>query len=143
MEEVQVSDCFELIDESRDDVRVEWVIARAEFAADGMNRAAAELYGSIAETLAEARAHPEVWVPVAEHVIPTDSAEFAVRAAVMDVAVRLGRAESTVRAYAQVATTLQERFASAVGEVRRWAGVGAECPRGRRDGCDAPGGPAR
>ena len=64
------------------EVRVEWGIARAQFASEGMNRSAADLFGTIADTLYEAHDHPEVWVGPGLHSVPTDVQEFAMRAAV-------------------------------------------------------------
>jgi hypothetical protein len=82
--------------------RLDDAIAHAEVAARWAAAAAAEQFRAIAETLSEARAHPELFLgPPARHRLSArDSAaaaDFAERAAVADLALRLRLPESTVR----------------------------------------------
>jgi hypothetical protein len=88
-------------DPSLPDVRVEWAIAKAEFAARGAARSAAEQLAAIHETLSEARDFPSVYLGPGS----ADS-QFAERAAVADLAVRLSISENTVRSQAAQASTL-------------------------------------
>jgi hypothetical protein len=63
---------------------------------------------AIDTTLREAVAHPEVFIEA--ETLRGDAVEFAERAAVADLAVRLNVAEATVRAHGHVARTLRERL---------------------------------
>jgi hypothetical protein len=92
------------------DVRVEFGFARLEYAFRAANRATAEQWAATAEILAEARAHPEVFVDPDARLRPRERVEFAERAAAADIAVRLGLSESTVRAQAFDAETLKVRL---------------------------------
>ncbi len=94
-----------LLDPRLPDVRVEFGIARAEVAHSAIARSQAEQWAAIAATLREARDFPEVFLgPSGVH---PDAVEFAERAAIADLAVRLNLAESTVRQQAFEAETLQ------------------------------------
>lgn len=85
-----------LDDESLADVRVEFGMARAEFAVRAANLACAELWAAVLTTLREAREHPEVFLgPRA-----APDADFAERAAAADLAVRLSMSEGAVRGIA-------------------------------------------
>jgi hypothetical protein len=99
-----------LLDPRRADVRIESGIARAEFAQQTANRAAAELWLAIAEVLDEARLEPDVYVDAALTMPASEREEFAVRAAVADLAVRLGLSEASVRGHAFDADTLRTRL---------------------------------
>ena len=83
-------------------------MAEAEVAQRTIWRATAELFRAADAVLRDAVLHPEVYVD--ERYLRGDVTEFAVRAAVADLAVRLNLAGSTVRDYAHVAATLRERL---------------------------------
>jgi hypothetical protein len=100
MEEV-----LSLLDERLPDVRLEFGIARAEVAHAAIARAQAEQLSAIAATLREARDFPELYVGPSQ--LGPTAVEFAERAAIADLAVRLNLAESTVRAQAFEADTLR------------------------------------
>jgi hypothetical protein len=98
-----------LLDERNPDVRVEFGIARAEFAMRSASVAFAEQLAAIDAILAEARAFPEVFLGPSANVFDSDAVAFAERAAVADLAVRLCLSENTVRAQAHQAETLRQR----------------------------------
>ena len=97
-------------------VRVEVGMAAAVNAQRVQWRASAELFRAIDDTLAEAVAHPEVFLFVAPARVGAmsppsrDDGEFAERAAAADLAVRLSLAENTVRNHAIIAHTLRHRM---------------------------------
>ncbi|MDH6181107.1 hypothetical protein M2152_001289 [Microbacteriaceae bacterium SG_E_30_P1] len=96
-----------LLDESLPDTRALFGMARAEFAQSAATRAHAELVAAIADTVREAREFPYAFV---ENLRSNDDAvEFATRAIVADLAVRLGLSEGTVRTYAHEADLLRVR----------------------------------
>lgn len=97
-----------LLDSRHPEVRVEFGMARAEFAFRAATRAVAEQHAAIHATLAEARAFPEIFVGAALLRDP-GAVEFAVRAAVADLAVRLSIAEQTVRAQDHLTQSLLQR----------------------------------
>jgi hypothetical protein len=97
-----------LFDRADADTRVEFGMVEAEIAQRAQWRASAEVFRAIDATLREAAAHPEVFIDAA--MLRGDALEFAQRAAVADLAVRLSLAESTIRAYGTVAGTLRERL---------------------------------
>jgi len=97
-----------LLDPARAETRALFGMAEAEVAQHAMWRASAELFRAVDATVREAALHPEVFVD--EQYLRGDRIEFAVRAAVADLAVRLNLAESTVRDYAHIASTLRERL---------------------------------
>jgi hypothetical protein len=66
------------------------------------------VFRAIDDTLQEAAAHPELFLDA--QLLRGDAIEFAERAAVADLAVRLTVAEATVRAYGAAASTLRERL---------------------------------
>ena len=94
-----------LLDPRYPDVRIECSMARAEYALHAATVALAEQLAAIHETLVEARAFPEVFLGPCI-LSPPDAVAFAERAAVADLAVRLGLAEQTVRAQAEQARVL-------------------------------------
>ncbi len=87
------------------DVRLEFGLARAEVARRAVARAQAEQLSAIAATLLEAREFPELYLGPTQ--LGAEASEFAERAAVADLAVRLSLSESTVRAQAFEAQTLR------------------------------------
>ncbi|MDO7881496.1 HNH endonuclease signature motif containing protein [Salinibacterium soli] len=103
-----MSSSVDLLDPALPESRVEFGVARAEFAGMQAARAAAEQWSACADVLREARAYPEVYAGPG----PVDGArvEFAVRAAVADLAVRLGLTEHAVRDQAHIAEVLIRRM---------------------------------
>lgn len=91
---------MESLDPRYPDVRIECSMARAEYALHAATVALAEQLAAIHETLVEARAFPEVFLGPCILSTP-DAVAFAERAAVADLAVRLGLAEQTVRVQAE------------------------------------------
>jgi hypothetical protein len=91
------------------ELRLEDAIARAEFAQLCANKDAAVQYEAILATLHEAREHPELFLGDAVHHVATDRAEFAERAAIADLAVRLRLSETTIRMQAMRAADLRGR----------------------------------
>ena len=90
------------------ETRVLFGMAEAEVAQRTQRSAAAVAYRSIDEVLREAAAHPEVFID--EQMLRGDAVDMAVRAAVTDLAIRLGMAEQTVRSQGQIAAALRERM---------------------------------
>lgn len=78
------------------EARIEFGMARAEHALRASTRAIAEQFAAVHATLAEARAFPEIFVSAAL-AGTRDGAEFAVRAAIADLAARLSLSEQTIR----------------------------------------------
>jgi len=107
-----------LVDPAHADVRVEFGIARAEVALEFANRATAELWAAIADTLDEARAHPEVFVVPGLELRPQERIDFSVRAAAADLAVRLGISEASVRSHDAHVHTLRSRVPRLWAEFR-------------------------
>ena len=97
-----------LLDPANADTRVEFGMAEAEVAQHAQWRASAEVFRAIDATMREAAAHPEVFIDA--QMLRGDAVEFAERAAVADLAIRLNLAEATVRAQGHVASTLRERL---------------------------------
>ncbi|MDQ2697848.1 MAG: HNH endonuclease [Actinomycetota bacterium] len=97
-----------LLDPTDADTRVEFGMAEAEVAMRGQWRLSAAMFGAIDDTLHEAASHPEVFIDSAN--LRGDAVEFAVRAAVADLAVRLSLAEATIRGYGIAARNLRERM---------------------------------
>ena len=88
--------------------RVEWRLAEAEVAAWQTARAMATQMAAMADVLAEALRHPEVFVVIDGE--PTDlDLRIAYDAAIADLAVRLSIAEGTVATLAHQAATLRAR----------------------------------
>jgi hypothetical protein len=88
--------------------RIEWRLAEAEVAAWQAARAMAAQMAAIADVLAEAQRHPEVFAIVDGEPTASDL-EIAHHAAVADLAVRLSIAEGTVSVLAHQAATLRSR----------------------------------
>jgi hypothetical protein len=95
-----------LLDLRRPDVRIECSMARAEYALRATTVAQAEQLAAIHKTLVEARAFSEIFVGPSA-LSTQDAVSFAERAAVADLAVRLGLGEQAVRAQAEQARVLR------------------------------------
>ena len=141
-----------LLDPAEAETRVVFGMAEAEVAQRAQWRASAEVFRAVDATLREAAEHPEVFVDGA--MLRGDAVEFAERAAVADLAVRLNLAEATVRDHGHTARLLRERLpllwaSFADGEVstqnaREAAGIAVELPEGTWAAFDEQvGGPAR
>jgi hypothetical protein len=107
-----------LLDPAHAEVRVEFGMARAEVALEFANRATAELWAAIGDTLDEAREHPEVFVSPELELKPQEHLEFSVRAAAADLAVRLGISEASVRSHDAQVHTLRARMPRLWAEFR-------------------------
>ncbi len=97
-----------LFDPARAETRVEFGMAEAEYALRSQWRASAEVFRAIDATLREAVAAPALFIDA--RMLRGDAVEFAQRAVVADLAVRLMLAESTVRDYGFTAAILRERL---------------------------------
>jgi hypothetical protein len=122
--------------------RVEWRLAEAEVAAVQAARAMATQMAAIAEVIAEAHRHPEVFVVVDGE--PTDlELRIAYDAAIADLAVRLSIAEGTVATLAHQAATLRARAPRTWATFREGEISAANARRladtldGMPEGCDA------
>jgi len=89
--------------------RVEYAIAEAGYAIRAINQNAANAAIAIHTVLEEARDHPSVFV--GRHADPTDRehVDFAVRAAVSDLAVQLSLSEDTILNYDRQAVVMRSR----------------------------------
>ncbi|MCU1440167.1 MAG: hypothetical protein JWP85_1164 [Rhodoglobus sp.] len=94
------------LDPASPDVRVEFGLAEAEFARQSINRATAAQIAAIHGVLREARETPRIYV--GPHALSSnrEHVEFAERAAIADLAVRLSVSENTIRAFDAQATTM-------------------------------------
>mgnify|MGYP001267180053 CR=1 FL=1 len=97
-----------LWDEAIPGTRVESELARAEFSAAQLARAAAAQMAAIANVLDDARRHPEIWIVLDDEPTKRQLA-VAMDAAVADIAMRLSIAEGTVVAMAHQADLLGTR----------------------------------
>jgi len=93
-------------DQARSDVRIDTAIAAAEYEQHAVNFHHAATLVAIHSVLDEARYSPEVFV--GDHASPfnREDIEFAERAAIADLAVRLSLSENTVRAHEHQAVTM-------------------------------------
>jgi hypothetical protein len=96
-------------DQARPDVRIDSAIAVAEYEQRAVNSHHAALLVAIHNVLAEARLSPEVFVGDHASRFNSEHVEFAERAAIADLAVRLAVAENTIRAYEVQAETMISR----------------------------------
>ncbi|MDZ4044149.1 MAG: DUF222 domain-containing protein, partial [Rhodoglobus sp.] len=96
-----------LFDPSQAWTRVEFGMARAEVAGMQAAAAVAEQWAACADVLGEARAFPDVFTDLP--LTASDAVEFAERAAVADLAVRLGVSAGMVREQAHLAELLMVR----------------------------------
>ena len=94
------------LDQARSDVRIDTAIAAAEYEQHAVNFHHAATLVAIHSVLDEARYSPEVFV--GDHASPfnREDIEFAERAAIADLAVRLSLSENTVRAHEHQAVTM-------------------------------------
>lgn len=92
-----------LLDPTHPEVRLEFGMAEAEVAASAIARSTAAQMRVIVAVLAEARRHPEALLDRAaiEMLSRVDRVDYAERAAVADLATRIGMAEGTVVALAR------------------------------------------
>jgi hypothetical protein len=99
------------LDDTRADDRVDFALARAEVAMWQVNRLEAERMAAIVAVVREARRNPEIYVIPRDEPTPRD-VDFAVEAAVADVAVRLSLSEGTVSALVRRGEVLLDRAPS-------------------------------
>ncbi|MES2094559.1 MAG: DUF222 domain-containing protein [Actinomycetota bacterium] len=96
-------------DQARSDVRIDNAIAAAEFEQRAVNSHHAATLVAIHEVLSEARFSPDVFVGDRASRFNREDVEFAERAAIADLAVRLSLSENTVRAHEHQAVTMITR----------------------------------
>lgn len=99
-----------LLDPRHPEVRLEFGMAEAEVAASAIARSTAAQMRGIVAVLAEARRHPEALLDPAsiEMLSAADRVDYAERAAVADLATRIGMAEGTVVALARQSEALRD-----------------------------------
>lgn len=95
-------------DETRPGTRVDFALARAEFAGRQLAHAAADQMAAIVDVLDEAWRHPEIYVPL-EGEPTARQLDLAAEAATADLAMRLSVAEGTVATLARQARALRSR----------------------------------
>lgn len=96
-------------DQDSSDVRIDIALAAAEFEQRSVNAHHASTLVAIHTVLDEARLSPEVFLGHDASRFNRDHVEFAERAAIADLAVRLAVSENTIRAYEQQAVTMIAR----------------------------------
>ncbi len=96
-------------DHSRSDVRIDNALAAAEYEQRAVNSHHASSLLAVHTVLEEARFSPEVFVGPHASASNREHVEFAERAAIADLAVRLAVAENTIRAYEHQAVTMIAR----------------------------------
>lgn len=99
----------QLTDHSRSDVRIDSALAAAEYEQRAMNSHHAATVAAVHTVLEEARYSPEVFVGGHASRSNRDHVEFAERAAIADLAVRLAVSENTIRAHEQQAVVMIAR----------------------------------
>lgn len=109
-------------DQARPDVRIDNALAAAEFEQRAANSHHAALLVAIHSVLEEARFSPEVFVGDHASRFDREHVEFAERAAISDLAVRLAMSENTVRAHESQVVTMLTRT-PATWEKFRWGEV--------------------
>ena len=99
-------------DESRALDGIRRTLDDAECRQFATNQEHALLVLAVGDTVAIARAHPEIYVPhrPGAEVNEADAVSFSVRAAVFDLAARLHLSEQTVHSHLHIADTLQTRL---------------------------------
>lgn len=112
------------IDEADAGDRVDFALARAEVAAWQLRRVAAERMAAIVDVVREARREPDCYV-VLRGAPTVRDIQFAVEAAIADIAVRLSMSATSVAALAHQGETLGSR-APAVWEVFRDGDISPE-----------------
>lgn len=127
-----------ILDPADADVRVDFGMAEAEVAQHAQWRASAAVFRALDSSLREATLHPEVFVSTGL-LSRRDAVEYAVRAAVADLAVRLNLAEATVRTQADIGAKLRERLP----RIWAWFGEGEVSTQNAREAAslvaDLPG----
>lgn len=98
-----------ILDPADPDVRVDFGMAEAEFARQVINRASAAQLVAIHSVLHEARQFPEIFVGHRALVSSREDVEFAERAAIADLAMRLAVSENTIRIQEHQAATMIAR----------------------------------
>ncbi len=93
-------------DQARSDVRIDTALAAAEYEQRAVNSHHAATLVAIHEVLTEARFSPEVFVGDRASRFSREDVEFAERAAIADLAVRLALSENTVWAHEHQAVTM-------------------------------------
>jgi len=116
-------------------VRLEFGLAEAEVAAEAIARATAAQVHAIVTVLAEARRHPELFVAPGALANAEEERDWAERAAVLDLATRIGMAEGTVIALAQQGRRLR-RATPRVWALFREGGICAANARALADRVD-------
>ncbi len=96
-------------DQARSDVRIDTALAAAEYEQRAVNSHFAATLVAIHSVLHEARFSPEVFVGDHASRFNREDIEFAERAAIADLAVRLALSENTVRSHEQQAVTMIAR----------------------------------
>jgi len=117
-----------VLDPADADVRVEFGMARAWVALEHVNQATAEQWAAVADTLDEAREHPEVFIIDSPALNQDERVSFAVRAAAADLAVSLALSEHTVRTQDSHVHALRARMPRLWEEFRD----GRVCPANAR-----------
>ena len=133
-------------DQARSDVRIDTAIAAAEYEQRAVNFHHAATLVAIHSVLDEARYSPEVFVGDHASHFKREDIEFAERAAIADLAVRLSLSENTVRAHEHQAVTMIGRTPS-TWQKFRWGEVSpanartvSELAASLPDGDDTSGG---
>ncbi len=98
-----------LSDQTRSDVRIDTALAAAEYEERAVNSHHAAMLVAVHTVLEEARLSPDVFVGDHASRFNREHVEFAERAAIADLAVRLAVAENTIRAYEFQAVTMIAR----------------------------------
>lgn len=98
-----------ILDPADPDVRVDFGMAEAEFARQVINRASAAQLVAIHSVLHEARQFPEIFVGHRALASSREDVEFAERAAIADLAMRLAVSENTIRMQEHQAATMIAR----------------------------------
>src|SRR3982751_76680 len=105
-----MDDLDRMTNPSHPDVFVEHAIARAEVAQSAINRATADLYAAIEDVVSTAVAVPAIFVDPDRPLTSAKRSEFAERAAVADLAVRLNLSETAVRTRYADALAMRSRL---------------------------------
>jgi len=100
---------YELCDVPDPETRIDWALAEADYATRMINQGTASLTVAVHTVLTEARETPSVYVGPHGNPENRTDVEFAVRAAVSDVAVRMRLSETTVLNLERQAAVLRAR----------------------------------
>jgi hypothetical protein len=96
-------------DQARSDVRIDSALAAAEYEQHAVNAHHAASVVAVHAVLEEARFSPEVFVGDHASASNREHVEFAERAAIADLAVRLAVSETTIRSHEHTAITMMSR----------------------------------